>query len=357
MHSYADRYTHDFFFERDYPDVTVLDGIFARLRPAPQEKAALQHQLRLDEEVFDKAREKLWTHGGALVDFAENVSRGHDQWRETYIAQGEQKRAQIDQMIRYAESHQCCMATLVRHFGDLADGQKPCGICDFCALRQCAAQRFRTGTEAEHAALLRVVAALRRGGTKSTGKLHVELYPNREMSRDAFEEVLGAMARAGLVQLSDAVFEKNGKQIPYRKARLTRAGYAVDERTPVEFIMKEMALPSAKRKRKKKPTVSEGQKGASRPETAAGPRPVATAKGLEAGLESRLEAALRVWRLVEARRRGLPAFRIFNDRTLTALATSRPVTTQELLAVPGIGISTVEKYGRDIYRVLRENGG
>ena len=24
MHSYADRYTHDFFFERDYPAVAVL---------------------------------------------------------------------------------------------------------------------------------------------------------------------------------------------------------------------------------------------------------------------------------------------------------------------------------------------
>ncbi|PYV22077.1 MAG: hypothetical protein DMG27_19080 [Acidobacteria bacterium] len=42
-------------------------------------------------------------------------------------------------------------------------------------------------------------------------------------------------------------------------------------------------------------------------------------------MDSRLEAALRVWRLVEARRRGLPAFRIFSDRTLRALATSRPV--------------------------------
>ena len=151
MHSYADRHTHDFFFERDYPDVSVLDGIFTRLRAEPQEKAALEQQVRIDEEVFDKALEKLWTHGGAVVDFAENVSRGHDQWRDSYIAQGEQKRAQIDQMIRYAESNQCRMATLVRHFGDLADGQKPCGICDFCAPGQCAAQRFRTATEAEHA--------------------------------------------------------------------------------------------------------------------------------------------------------------------------------------------------------------
>ena len=120
MHSYADRYTHDFFFERDYPEVTLLAEIFTRLGPQPQAKAAVQQQVRMDEEVFDKALEKLWTHGGALVDFAENVSRGHDQWRESYIAQGEQKRAQIDQMIRYAESNQCRMASLVRHFGDLS---------------------------------------------------------------------------------------------------------------------------------------------------------------------------------------------------------------------------------------------
>ena len=31
--------------------------------------------------------------------------------------------------------------------------------------------------------------------------------------------------------------------------------------------------------------------------------------------------------------------------------------TQELLAVPGIGLSTVEKYGTEIYRVLSQNGG
>src|SRR5207245_5443059 len=109
----------------DCRDGAGLDGIFARLRPEPQAKAALQRQVGMEEEVFDKALEKLWTHGGALVDFAENVSRGHDQWRESYIAQGEQKRAQIDQMIRYAESNQCRMASLVRHFGILVPSPPP----------------------------------------------------------------------------------------------------------------------------------------------------------------------------------------------------------------------------------------
>lgn len=177
MHSYADRYTHDFFFDRDYPDVTVLDTIFTRLRAEPQAKAVLQQQLRMDEEVFDKALEKLWTRGGAQVDYAENVSRGNNPWRESYIAQGQQKRAQIDQMIRYAGSNQCRMATLVRHFGDLADGQKPCEICDFCAPGRCAAQHFRTATEAEHKLLLGVVAALRRGGTKSTASCTLNSVP------------------------------------------------------------------------------------------------------------------------------------------------------------------------------------
>jgi superfamily II DNA helicase RecQ len=310
----------------------------------------------MDEEVFDKALEKLWTHGGAVVDFAENVSRGHDKWRESYIAQGEQKRAQIDQMIRYAESSQCRMATLVHHFGDLADGQKPCGMCDFCAPGRCVAQRFRTATEAEHKVLLRVVAALHAGGTKSTGKLYGELCPNQEINRDAFEEVLGAAARGGVLQLSGAVFEKNGKQIPYCKARLTRSGYALDERTPVELIMKDMA-PPAERKRKAKPAVSAAPRQASKPQTVGGPRLMAKPNASEAGSDSRLEAALRVWRLMEARRRGVPAFRIFSDRTLRALATNCPGTPQELVGVRGIGISTLERYGTEIYRILRENRG
>ena len=133
MHSYADRYTHDFFFERDYPDVAVLDAMFARLRSEPIVKAALLEQMPMDSDLFDKALEKLWIHGGAVLDYAENVSAGQGQWRESYIAHGEQKRAQIEHMIRFASANQCRMSSLVRHFGDLADGQTACGICDFCA--------------------------------------------------------------------------------------------------------------------------------------------------------------------------------------------------------------------------------
>ena len=349
MHSYADRYTHDFFFERDYPAVAVLDAMFARLRPEPMEKAALQKQMRMDSDLFDKAFEKLWIHGGAVLDYAENVSVGQRQWREFYIAHGEQKRAQIEKMIRFADANQCRMSTLVRHFGDLADGQTVCGICDFCDPAGCAAQRFRTATEAERAALFRVSASLRSVEQKSTGKLHAELFPGGEMSRDAFEEVLGAMARAGLARLSDAVFEKDGKQIPYHTVRLTPAGRSADKTTPIEFIMKETSAPPAKRKRKKKTPTSPKRRTGTAVKEPTAPK----MKRTPAAMESRVEEALRTWRLLEARRRGVPAFRIFSDLTLSAIAQRRPAKAAELLAVPGIGISAVEKYGRQIYRICQ----
>jgi superfamily II DNA helicase RecQ len=347
MHSYADRYTHDFFFERDYPAVAVLDAMFARLRPEPMEKAVLQKQMRMDSDLFDKALEKLWIHGGAVLDYAENVTVGQRQWREFYIAHGEQKRAQIEKMIRFADANHCRMSTLVRHFGDLADGQTVCGICDFCNPAACAAQRFRTAAEGERAALFRVLAALRSGEQKSTGKLHAELFPGGEMSRDAFEDVLGAMARAGLARLSDAVFEKDGKQIPYRTVRLTPAGRAADKNTLIEFIMKDISAPPTKRKRKKKtPTSPKRRTGIAVKEPRA-PK----IKRTPAATESRVEEALRTWRLLEARRRGVPAFRIFSDQTLRAIAQRRPTKAAELLAIPRIGIRAVDKYGRQIYRI------
>jgi len=203
MHSYADRRTHDFFFERDYPDVKILDAIFHRLGVELIEKSRLQHQVKMDVDSFDKALEKLWIHGGALVDFAENVSRGHDHWRDSYIAQSDQKQQQLNLMLRYAESNECRMAAIVRHFGDSVDSQKRCGVCDFCAPEKCVGQRFRPASEGELDTAHAVIANLR-GGARSTGKLHSEIHPNGAMTRDEFEEVLGAMARAGLVRLTHA---------------------------------------------------------------------------------------------------------------------------------------------------------
>jgi superfamily II DNA helicase RecQ len=308
----------------------------------------------VDADVFDKAFEKLWIYGGAVMDYAKNVSAGQGHWREAYIAQGKQKRAQIEQMIRFAGANQCRMSALVRHFGDVADGRKDCGVCDFCAPAECVAQGFRAATEMERAAALRVLAALKAGERKSTGRLYAELFPGGETIRDDFENLLGAMARAGLAQLSDEVFEKDGRQIPYRKVGLTAAGRAADGSTPMELVLKGPAAPAAKPKRKRKASKSKAPVADARGKGVVSRKRAKGAAGRASPADASVEEALRAWRLQEARRLGVPAFRVFSDQALQAIAQRRPATAAELLAVPGINMNAVEKYGRQIYRILGE---
>ena len=349
MHSFADRYTHEYFLERDNPDVSVLDKIFKHLRPNAVEKDTLQKRTRLKADDFDRALEKLWSHGGALVDYAENVSLGEETWRQSYIEHGVHKRAKIDQMVRYSETNQCRMSALVNHFGDVADGRTACGICDFCAPSNCLAQRFRPPTGAELEAAARVHSALLAGGHRATGKLHTELFPGAAITRDGFEEVLGAMARAGLAQLDDAVFEKDGRQIPYRTVRLTEEGLACEDLSPGDLTIKETfaATPEPRGSRQPAP-----RKRTRLSKKSAGTASRAKKKGTPSGDESPVEAALRAWRLAEARKLKVPAFRIFSDRALRAIADALPTTATELLAVSGIGAGTVEKYGRQIYKII-----
>lgn len=65
-----------------------------------------------------------------------------------------------------------------------------------------------------------------------------------------------------------------------------------------------------------------------------------------------LEERLREWRLDQARSQGVPAYVVFNDRTLESLASMRPSTASALLEVPGIGPAKLEAYGDDLLDLL-----
>jgi len=100
MHSYADVRTHDFFIERSYPAVEKLESVFRILTPEPQPKEVISTRLRMDEDELDRVLEKLWIHGGALIDYADTVARGHNHWQSSYIAQAEQRVKQLDLVLR-----------------------------------------------------------------------------------------------------------------------------------------------------------------------------------------------------------------------------------------------------------------
>jgi len=52
----------------------------------------------------------------------------------------------------------------------------------------------------------------------------------------------------------------------------------------------------------------------------------------------------------------VPAFRILTDRALTALVVARPGDEVDLLNVPRIGPTIVQKYGREILGILEKGG-
>jgi ATP-dependent DNA helicase RecQ len=62
---------------------------------------------------------------------------------------------------------------------------------------------------------------------------------------------------------------------------------------------------------------------------------------------------LRRWRLETARASGVPAYVVFHDATLAAIASARPATMGELLRVSGVGEAKLRKYGDEILEVLR----
>jgi DNA helicase-2/ATP-dependent DNA helicase PcrA len=68
----------------------------------------------------------------------------------------------------------------------------------------------------------------------------------------------------------------------------------------------------------------------------------------DAGLAERL----RDWRRRQAQAQGVPAYVVFNDKTLEALAALRPSTTEALLGVPGIGPAKLEAYGDELIGLI-----
>ena len=63
-------------------------------------------------------------------------------------------------------------------------------------------------------------------------------------------------------------------------------------------------------------------------------------------------AALKAWRAEVARAHNLPAYVIFHDATLAAIAALTPRTLDDLQGISGIGAKKLEAYGADVLRVV-----
>ncbi len=336
LYSFADRKTQEYFLEKSYPERSELERVAKALTEEWIEPEVLQKRLKLDSETLARTIEKLLGLGVADQNMngeVRGVDDGGDvgRWQPGYDAQVNARRAQIDRMMGFAEGHTCRMAALVQHFGDRSDTKTECGCCDVCSP---AGGGGHPPDEAESATLRAILRAVAERST-STGKLFTETAVTRD--RKEFDEWLGALARAGLVSIANDTFRNGeGNEVTYRKVTITHEGRTPDEATLATVVMRG------------RPEVPVG-KSSARKAKAMKDDGAPLTKAQEALLEK-----LREWRLPTAKAAGKPAFFVFSDAVLRALARACPMSLAEMEQVAGVGQSKMDLYGSAVIGICRE---
>jgi ATP-dependent DNA helicase RecQ len=246
-------------------------------------------------------------------------------------------RRKLARMIAYADSSGCYRWTILGYFGE-RDTPAACGFCGNCARR-------RELSDEDILRLRKILSGVARGGERwGTRKIVAMLTGNLEglpepLARLSTTGILASESPAAVAAWVDAA--QGGGLLAasddvYRTLSLTRAGRDVmaGRATTVALTLPETARPKAKKK-----------KGSSK-------TPIPPGSADPASLE-----ALREWRRQEAARRAVPAFVVFHDRTLAALAAARPATLDALSAIPGIGPAKLEAYGKDLLALFGSEGG
>ena len=76
------------------------------------------------------------------------------------------------------------------------------------------------------------------------------------------------------------------------------------------------------------------------------------ASGYSVADDDPLYAALREWRTIRAREDGVPAYIVFHDQTLAAIAEMKPPSAAALRRVKGVGPAKIEAYGDEVLALI-----
>jgi ATP-dependent DNA helicase RecQ len=254
-------------------------------------------------------------------------------WRSLLESNGElsdANRQHLRDMERYASATSCRHRALVEYFGQRYD-RSSCGACDWClgeleaiddsvmVARKVLSCVVRTGQRFGAAHVTSVLTGQPSEAVRARG--HHELSTYGLLAGWPVPEVRGyldQLAQGGFLARAEA---------PYPTLQLTREGH---------LLLKGEASCVLYRQPRRRP------RERSRRMAAVADRPPLSPNG------ERVLSALRSLRLAIARERHVPAYVVFHDTTLHALADRRPATLDELLDIPGLGRRKVDTFGRSI---------
>ena len=70
-------------------------------------------------------------------------------------------------------------------------------------------------------------------------------------------------------------------------------------------------------------------------------------------IDEHLLTELKDWRLRISKEMSVPAYVVFTDNTLIAIAESMPTDDAALVAIPGIGARKLEQFGPDVLAMVK----
>ena len=254
------------------------------------------------------------------------------------------QRGKLDALLALAEAHDCRRVRLLGYFGEHST---PCGNCDNCLTNP----DTWDGTEAARK-LLSCIYRFQHGSGIGFGAGHlidvlrgkvtdkVTQHGHQRLSTFAIGADLDDGRWRGVLRQLVAL----GHVVPegeYNTLGLTDSARSVLKgEVPIVLRVPRAAAPRS-RDRKERSTVP-------------GKTPAAAAE-LDLVSQQRF-AALKAWRGEVAREHNLPAYVVFHDATLAAMAREQPSSLDELAGISGVGAKKLEAYGREILRVLDAAG-
>jgi ATP-dependent DNA helicase UvrD/PcrA len=135
-------------------------------------------------------------------------------------------------------------------------------------------------------------------------------------------------------------------------------------RTPSRFLqpvlpasLREPANRVATPRRNRRSALSLHCRSCGRSLTAAAERKIGRHLGCPATYDEHTMALLREWRREEAADQKLPAYCIFTDATLIAIAEARPRKMTDLIKVQGLGRTKADKYGEHLLAIIATEAG
>jgi ATP-dependent DNA helicase RecQ len=243
--------------------------------------------------------------------------------------------AKLDAMLALAEAADCRRVRLLVYFGEAS---QPCGNCDNCL----APPELRDATEDARKLLSTIYRCQQAGGFGFAATHVIDVLRGK---------VTDKVTRFGHERLT--TFGIGGDR-PEAEWRLLLRQLVAQHLVEVDYDRYNvLQLTEASRAVLRGERRVELRVQVAEPRRRAKGRRSAAEQGLDTTAEG-LFARLREWRAGVAREHGVPAYVVFHDGTLRAVAQERPVTLAALGGISGVGATKLARYGAAVLELVRE---